>query len=352
MHESSSQDENDGGDRPGSLSLSDDTSGFDDTVTEKGSSLQSAQADNPCDSSQVFPLTLSKDYKILLQPDLSAEQKLEIILNFSKYIPVGIYKFPTKVEYGKNRAFQHWYLQSFAWLGYSIAEDGCFCLPCCLFGSSDNLLQNFVQKPFCNWTNFNDKVKAHSTSSFHLKSVMAMESFKEAQSGLQPTIDTSFEKHRKDLYDLNYKRLDAIIDCVVLCRKQNIPFCGHQDCNASKSLNKGNFKAVLEFRALGDSILQNHLTDGAKNAQYTSAETQNEIVSLCKFLILEKIGNEIKENGLFSIICDECTYSANKEQLSLSLRYVANEKICECFVGFFELNEGVTGEAIAGTIAT
>ena len=30
--------------------------------------------------------------------------------------------------------------------------------------------------------------------------------------------------------------------------------------------------------------------------------------------------------------------------------YVANEKICESFVGFFELNEGVTGEAIAGTI--
>ena len=100
------------------------------------------------------------------------------------------YKFSTKVEYGKNRAFQHWYLQSFAWLGYFIAEDGCVCLPCCLFGSSDNSVQNFVQKLFRNWTNFNDKVKAHSTSSFHLKSIMAMESFKEAHSGLQPTIDT------------------------------------------------------------------------------------------------------------------------------------------------------------------
>ena len=96
--------------------------------------------------------------------------------------------------------------------------------------------------------------------------------------------------------------------------------------------------------------MQKHLTDGAKNAQYTSAETQNEIISLCRSLILEKIGDEVKENGLFSVICDECTDSANKEQLSLSIRYVANERICESFVGFFELNEGVTGEAIADTI--
>ena len=154
-------------------------------------------------------------------------------------------------------------------------------------------------------------MKAHSTSTLYHKSVLAMESFKDAHSGLQPTIDTSFEKHRQDL---NCKRLDAIFDSVVLCGKQNIPLHGHHDANVSKkkSLNKGNFKAILEFRTLGNSILQQHLTDGAKNAQYTSAGTQNEIISLCRSLILAKIGNEVKENGLFSVICDECTDSANK----------------------------------------
>ena len=65
---------------------------------------------------------------------------------------------------------------------------------------------------------------------------------------------------------------------------------------------------------------------------------------------MAKIGDEVKENGLSSIICDECTDSANKEQLSLSIQCVANERVCESFVGFFELNEGVTGEVIAGTI--
>ena len=65
---------------------------------------------------------------------------------------------------------------------------------------------------------------------------------------------------------------------------------------------------------------------------------------------INKIGEDVKESGIFSIICDECTDCGNKEQLSLSVRYCSNEKIRESFLGFFELDSGVTGEAIAHTI--
>lgn len=51
--------------------------------------------------------------------------------------------------------------------------------------------------------------------------------------------------------------------------------------------------------------------------------------------------------SFFPVICDECTDSSNKEQLSISMRYVANEEIQESFLGVFELNEG---EAIAALI--
>ena len=112
-------------------------------------------------------------------------------------------------------------------------------------------------QPFHNWIKLNERVKAHSVSPFHLKCVMAMECFKDAHSGLQPTIDTSFDKRRQELYDLNCKRLEALVDCMVLCRKQNIPLRGHHDSNLSNSFNKENFKAILEFRALPT-------TDGAK----------------------------------------------------------------------------------------
>ena len=55
-----------------------------------------------------------------------------------------------------------------------------------------------MHKPFRNWIKLNERVKAHSALSFHLKCVMAMESFKDAHSGLQLTIDTSFDKMNID----------------------------------------------------------------------------------------------------------------------------------------------------------
>ena len=41
----------------------------------------------------------------LMQPNSPEEQKLYLILSFTKFRPPSTYKFPTKLEYGKNRAF-------------------------------------------------------------------------------------------------------------------------------------------------------------------------------------------------------------------------------------------------------
>ena len=113
---------------------------------------------------------------------------------YTQYNPVATYQCPSKLEYRKNRSFQYHYLQLFPWLGYSAKLDGCLCLPCCLFSLPGNSSQNFVQKAYSNWTKLNEKVKAHSCSSVHLKYLLVMESYKDAHSGKQPTIDTSFDQ--------------------------------------------------------------------------------------------------------------------------------------------------------------
>ena len=51
-----------------------------------------------------------------------------------------------------------------------------------------------------------------------------MKSFKETHNGLQDTVDTSFDAWRQELYDVNCKQLDAIIECVLLCGEQTLPF--------------------------------------------------------------------------------------------------------------------------------
>lgn len=158
---------------------------------------------------------------MLLKRDLSEAQKLELILDFSSFSPPSSFQFPTKVECGKKCSFPHHYLQLHKWLGYSVQLDGCLCLPCCMFGSDDDTTQNFVQKPVCSWTTLqlNKKVRLHSTSPSH---TLAMTSFIDAHSGIKPTIDATLDKRRQLLYQLNCKRLDAIIDCIVLCGQQNI----------------------------------------------------------------------------------------------------------------------------------
>ena len=141
---------------------------------------------------------------------------------------------------------------------------------------------NLVQKPVSNWTTFNDKVKIHSASSTHTKCALAMTAFIDTHSGVQPTIDTSLSKHRQELYRLNCKRLDAIIDSVLLCGQQNIALRGHCDANSQpQGLNKGNFKAILEFRALGDPVLQEHLASGPKKCIiYKFKDTERDYITL------------------------------------------------------------------------
>ena len=169
----------------------------------------------------------------------------------------------------------------------------------------------------------------------------------DTHSGKQPTIDTSLDQQRSLRYQEN---LDTIIKCILLCGQQNIPLRGHRDSNLQQPSNKGNFKA---FRALGDPLLKKHLTEGPRNHNiYTSPEIQNEIISICKFPIWENIVASINECKFYTIICDECTDISNKEQLYLSVRFVAKGTVNEAFLGFFELDEGVTGEAIATKIHT
>ena len=63
-------------------------------------------------------------------------------------------------------------------------------------------------------------------------------------------------------------------------------------------------------------MLQKHLTVGPKNTQYTtSPDMHNEIIQICKSLILQKIAKDVEESRVFCIICDECADIANQEHL-------------------------------------
>ena len=64
--------------------------------------------------------------------------------------------------------------------------------------------------------------------------------------------------------------------------------------------------------------------------------------------------SEVKQAKFFSVMADECSDVANKEQLTIVTRYCVNEddEICEDFVEFVECENGITGLALAEKITS
>ena len=116
--------------------------------------------------------------------------------------------------------------------------------------------------------------------------------------------------------------------------------------------NPGNFQALINFRVEAkDEVLGNHFANGPRNATYHSKTIQNEIIEVLGTNIQDKVVAEINETGAFSLLADDASDSSNKKQLPLVLRFVDKERnVREEFVGFYECEDGVTGQAIATLI--
>ena len=97
----------------------------------------------------------------------------------------------------------------------------------------------------------------------HIKCTSAMISFVEVQSGNQPTIDAALSSLRQQLFELNSKRPDAIIDCTctILCGEQNISLRGHRDanCNSHNAYLRESIYGLKQSSRSWNTTLDTHL---------------------------------------------------------------------------------------------
>jgi len=84
--------------------------------------------------------------------------------------------------------------------------------------------------------------------------------------------------------------------------------------------------------AARDIILENHLKNASANATYIGKNTQNELINACGEEVLQHLIENVRQSRWFSIIFDEITDVAHREQMSISLRYVHNKTIREDFI--------------------
>ncbi len=91
------------------------------------------------------------------------------------------FAFPFCQEGSKRRKFAYPWLTTYKWLAYSNAIDGCFCLPCILFGvrSGHNATKQvrLVSEPRIYWTSACSRLCMHETSMLHHNAVLQMQAF-------------------------------------------------------------------------------------------------------------------------------------------------------------------------------
>ena len=124
------------------------------------------------------------------------------------------------------------------------------------------------------------------------------------------------------------------------------------DDSLDNDLLTGNFQTLLQFRIdSGDEILKKHFETVARNATYRSKTIQNEMIETVGNYIVSKIMAKVSESKIFSVMADEAVEVANKENLSLLIRFVdSSHNIREEFVGFRECGEDLSGESIKNLI--
>lgn len=62
---------------------------------------------------------------------------------------------------------------------------------------------------------------------------------------------------------------------------------------------------ILNLVSKHDALVKNRLSQGPRNAKYTSKSTQNEILECLAEMVREEIIKEVKESEHFSILADE-----------------------------------------------
>lgn len=95
-------------------------------------------------------------------------------------------KFPTRLEYGKQRSFQPQWLETYPWLFFSAKAYGGFCLSCILFSSGTG--GPLSTKPMTNFTKAAATLSKHSKQKCHLDCVVRSDAFIMQMRRAQPDV--------------------------------------------------------------------------------------------------------------------------------------------------------------------
>ncbi|KAL4144132.1 hypothetical protein QTP88_006359 [Uroleucon formosanum] len=266
--------------------------------------------------------------------------------------------------------FQHHWLTSYSWLLYSEIKSGAFCRFCVVFakcGGVGNQKLGFLSiEPFNNWKKAKEVFNKHSSLEYHKTAALKADSFLNVFSKKQKSIVDALDDDRSKQIINNRKRLLPIVECIILCGKQEIALRGHRDFGpidfiSASAKNEGNFREILKYKVKDDDCIRSFLKSednvNALKQLRTNIEPEfkkifNEAQKMAEFLdfqiVVKKINkrqinranpslsSEEPEDHLRVTICSPYIKSFINQ---LELRFLEHHNIFKGFHCLFDNNE-------------
>lgn len=195
------------------------------------------------------------------------------------------------------------------------------------------------------WHNLSTLLNRHELQVNHITASERSENFLSVSRGEKKDIASNLSDKYALLIEKNRCILRSIIEVILLCGKQNLPLRGHTE-------DESTFMALVNFRAQTDPVLALHLQEAPQRARYLSPKIQNQIIEILGQQISDDIVRKCNKAECFSLLADEATDAATKEQISICIRFLDNSSdkcmLREEFLAFTEA-EGLKGEILANT---
>ena len=149
------------------------------------------------------------------------------------------------------------------------------------------------------------------------------------------SVANRLDSARREQIPLNRHYLQSVAEVILLCSRLEIALRGHDESDVS--LNKGNFRQILEVVAKHDPVIKQRLEQGPRNATYLSPKVQNMLLRIMGDILRKRISDSVQRAGFFSLLADESKDTSKKEQMAIVVRYVDEKAtIHERFLTFVE----------------
>jgi len=249
------------------------------------------------------------------------------------------------------RRFSTQLYKVYDWIEYSVQTDSIFCFACRHFGGvstsqGDRLGHRvFIDKGFSCWYNIQSQLREHSKSKRHVSALVGWVDFKAVSAGRKQSIAAVIDSNRSEEIRQNRAHLKSMLNVTSPLGRQGLPFRGHSEND--EATNKGNFLETADLLAAESG--KTGLRQDRRYGQYSSPESQNEMINVFEEKIKNIIAEEVKEAGYFSILVDETKDLSEKEQLAILVRYTLHGDIKERAIGTYHMKD-LSAESLAAAI--